>query len=624
MDLNEIPIGATFSFEPKSEAAINEQIRSVYSWHNDISKLLVPADAKYRLLSPPQTEGNFRLEMVGALSTQQPPIGALRKLTGLKVRNMETAPIHELPAREAFSTSCDPEMFLENGKGEIIPAFEVLPDAEHKIVVESGEDYGNNAGVESAFYADGFGAEFSPAPYACHAVVNHRVASIIKKLLKHVRTTHKDASISPKNFVEIGPEIMARGTDAQVALGCQPSENIYGTPNFAPGNSRAFAYRMVGGHIHLGDKLIAPWLHKRAEPIIRALDAFCGVPTVAMFDGIDDPRRRQYYGRAGEFRFQPHGLEYRALSNAWLSHPMFAHLVMNLARAAFRLGFMNWQEVHKVDGMRVQYIIDNYDVKEARKFIEEYKPLLTFLMSKDGGANYPTDAAFKLFEVGVKNALPNWDDFEGNWSKHKSVNTEENGGTGAVSTWRFGSERVLFKTVEEIKALEKPEPEPLVWAQNVPVHEVWPVGGILGGMANVQQQANAQLGAMAHANMNAFGQGLANVPQAEENANPIQFLRWQNGNVLDNAMENNEQRRNRLAAEREAALRQHQHELMDFNFGVLGDAIDTAPVAPAPPRTATGAAILANARARRTAVRAPLQRPETVVDRAVRRRNGAI
>jgi phiEco32-like amidoligase-type 2 protein len=570
MDINEVPIGATFSFEPKSEAALNEQIRTVYSWHTSIEKLLVPSDSKYRLLSPPQNEGNFRLEMVGLGSqaySYQPPFSSLKKLTGIKVRNVEMpTSIRELPSRDPFSTSCDPELFLENGKGEIIPAFEVLPDAEHKIEVDTPEDY--HSDLKGAFYADGFGAEFSPAPYQCHAVVNHRMAGIIKKILKHVRKTNTDVSISPKNFVEIPAEIMARGTDAQVALGCQPSENIYGTPNFAPGNSRAFPYRMVGGHIHLGDKLIAPWLHKRAEPIIRAMDAFCGVPTVAMFDGIDDPRRRQYYGRAGEFRFQPHGLEYRALSNAWLSHPMFSHLVMNLARASFRLGFLNWQEIHKVDAMRVQYIIDNYDVKEARKFVEEYKLLLTFLMEKDGGESYPTAKAFQLFEVGVKTALPNWDDFEGNWSKHKSVGAEEGGHASCVSTWRYGSERVLFRTREEIKAMEKPEP--------VPVPMPVAPAGALGAWA---QQFDAPL--------NAFGQDLRNVPMADENAPPPPLVAF---NRPINVVETAEQRRDRLAMRREHAIRNHRVAVER----ILGQLPEQAP---APP-------VLNNARAHRAAVRA--------------------
>src|ERR1019366_5440055 len=81
--------------------------------------------------------------------------------------------------------------------------------------------------------------------------------------------------------------------------------------------------------------------------MVKAMDAIAGVACVALFAKYDNPIRRQYYGLPGEYRLPKHGLEYRALSNAWLIHPLIMNLVIDFARKAAIMGkeglFSKWK-----------------------------------------------------------------------------------------------------------------------------------------------------------------------------------------------------------------------------------------------------------------------------------------
>lgn len=446
MELREIPIGAIFKFHPKSEEIISEAMARFDAYYGSLKRnpYRVLPDEQFEMAAfslDPQDFGEFR--SLHATRRGQPDVsiglrqatqyGSLKaKAASLEVDIISSVPegLREfqgnLPSRNGFMTSCDPEMFLEDGDGTLIPAFNALP---HR----------SQCGLASnnIYYSDGFGAELVPTPRHCHVEVLGHLASTLIGMLQHVRAKFPNARLSAKTFLEVPKELMAAATNEQVSLGCKPSLNIYGTSGLTVDNAREFPYRMVGGHIHLGSKPMAKFLHAHAEPIIQAMDAFVGVPSVALFAGMEDPRRRQYYGRAGEYREQPHGLEYRTLSNAWMTHPMFAHLIFNMARGAFRFGFWNWRDVHGVDNGRVQYIIDSLDVEEARKFCKEYELILKYLLEKDSGYSWYMKA-LALIQKGVVASFPGWANVEQNWSLH----TER--------TFEQGHYRLDLRSAEEI------------------------------------------------------------------------------------------------------------------------------------------------------------------------------
>jgi hypothetical protein len=386
MLLNELEPGTLFKLTPKTIAAIEAEGGGYGHPGRETFVLLMPNfgaeparvqvyDARNICHFYPSTKGKYEVDVVGT-TTGMSHVG--------------------LPSRDLLMTSCDPEVFFEDAAGNVVPGFSVMPSKSRPVKVDRN-------GFAGLFHEDGFQAEFSPAPRQCHEQVVSNMRSTIHNMVAHANgikgedytpsnmfhygtdLVNVPFKISDKSFVELPAELLATGTDKQVALGCDPSENVWGHSWFTHDNPRQFPFRMAGGHIHLGTAPVAAWLHKRAERIIKAMDVFCGVPSVALFAGIDDPRRRQFYGRAGEFRFQKHGLEYRTLSNVWLQHQALTHLTFNLARAAFRIGMMDWEKFFQFDEGAVRHIINEHDVPAAQQFIQDNAKLLIWALDKDGG-----------------------------------------------------------------------------------------------------------------------------------------------------------------------------------------------------------------------------------------------
>ena len=63
--------------------------------------------------------------------------------------------------------------------------------------------------------------------------------------------------------------------------------------------------------------------------LAKLLDSTLG----SMFTLLDpDIKRKKMYGQAGAIRFKPYGIEYRTLSNYWLSHPHYIKTVFDTAK----------------------------------------------------------------------------------------------------------------------------------------------------------------------------------------------------------------------------------------------------------------------------------------------------
>jgi len=94
-------------------------------------------------------------------------------------------------------------------------------------------------------------------------------------------------------------------------FGCEPDFNAWTKSKNPKPKAADENLRSAGGHIHVGSSIAV------ADPVsvIRAMDLFLGVPSVALDNGT---LRRKLYGSAGSFRQKKYGAEYRTLSNFWI------------------------------------------------------------------------------------------------------------------------------------------------------------------------------------------------------------------------------------------------------------------------------------------------------------------
>lgn len=303
---------------------------------------------------------------------------------------------------EAYSSGCDPEIFVTDVKGKVIPARKVLP---------------KKSGTYTPAFYDGIQAEFCPGAGGCLEGLGSRIRSMLSKLQADFRMKHKNAKLSIQNSVLLTQEEMDKLDDEDVVFRCSESINIY---NDIPGiqEPRKYLWRFTGGHIHVGanngSTKPAPLLYG----MVRAMDSILGVASVSLARSFDTPERRKNYGRAGECRFPSHGLEYRVLSNFWLCSPLIYHLVFEIARWAYRLGESGlFQAAWDGSEQETRECINNCDVALAQKIIKRNAGIYNKGFEERWGA-YKKLLITKAMDTimnGLETVVKDPTDIAGNW-----------------------------------------------------------------------------------------------------------------------------------------------------------------------------------------------------------------
>ncbi len=310
----------------------------------------------------------------------------------------------------APTVGSDPEIFVEDKQGSIIPAFDFLGSKKQPTFYKN--IYQNN------IYWDGFQAEFDTQSNTCLAYHVDSIQNGLKGLLLEARKHNKDAKLSIKTTFDIDRKLLEESKDEHVEFGCMPSLNAYGMEGIKL-SGREVPIRSAGGHIHFGINNLKP---EEAVTLVKALDAILGVACVSLFEKFDDSRRRTMYGLAGEYRLPKHGLEYRVLSNAWLCHPLITHIVFDVARKVLMFGANKFLEHWDATEKETIETINSCDAKKARKILKRNKELFTNILS----AKYSKDAEhiYNIFMEGVhfiidkpENLISNWD-LDGEWIYH--------------------------------------------------------------------------------------------------------------------------------------------------------------------------------------------------------------
>jgi len=151
------------------------------------------------------------------------------------------------------------------------------------------------------------------------------------------------------------------------------------------------------------------------DKIVQMLDLICGNTCVLIDRDKGNKVRRKLYGRAGEYRLPAHGIEYRTLSNFWLTAYPLMSLAFGMARLAIELS-CDGDSYHKyftseVNMKDVQRAINNNDFDLAFKNFKAIEPMIREVTS-DGGhhpINSETMPQFLYFVESVKeNGLAHW------------------------------------------------------------------------------------------------------------------------------------------------------------------------------------------------------------------------
>ena len=218
------------------------------------------------------------------------------------------APIKPLPG---FKFGCDPELFVLNTEGRVVSAHDLLPgtkDEPFKV------PYG-------AIQVDGTAAEFNIDPVENFEDFDRNIVEVMKSLFSFLPKGYK---LSAVPSVKYDIEEWERIPPAAKVLGCNPDFNGWtNEQNPSPKPTGDLErVRTASGHLHIGwtqdvdlSKDIEHLNH--CSDLVKQLDWYLGY--WSLFTDKNNIRRT-LYGQAGACRYKSYGVEYRVLSNFWLTN----------------------------------------------------------------------------------------------------------------------------------------------------------------------------------------------------------------------------------------------------------------------------------------------------------------
>lgn len=217
----------------------------------------------------------------------------------------------------------DPELFMKDpNSGNFVSAHDRVPGTKYK---PFKVPYG-------AIQIDGTALEFNIDPAETVNAFIQNIKSVRKSLENYVPgynvVADPVALYDQDYFIHDVP-------DYAKTLGCDPDFNAWTLDQNPPPNPGRKPLRTAAGHIHIGwtdgQDVYDKEHYILAARVARQCDYYLGVNSL-LWD--EDDTRRSLYGRAGAFRPKHYGMEYRVLSNRWLSSEALMAWVFNAAKAA--------------------------------------------------------------------------------------------------------------------------------------------------------------------------------------------------------------------------------------------------------------------------------------------------
>lgn len=312
----------------------------------------------------------------------------------------------------------DPEIFAVTSSGEVIPAFAYL-----------GPKPENPERPDNQFF-DGFQAEWTTNPSQCLEVQTGNCRGGMMAVLTAARKFDPKATLSHRSVVDItfDPALPPE----RYQLGCSPSMNAYEEQSVLVGTPEQLPFRSAGWHMHFAmmssesvlvngkwnntTKNCTETFDKAlASKIIRVLDRILGVSLVSFGEGYHDVRRRQMYGRAGEYRLGK-TLEYRTPEVLMGCHPATWNLFWDLGRAVYWLAAKGFDFVWEADDDETREAINDSNVPLARKILERNQTVLkSLLLSTYRGNALATTFGLQAILTGVNSVVTDPTAIVRNW-----------------------------------------------------------------------------------------------------------------------------------------------------------------------------------------------------------------
>lgn len=219
----------------------------------------------------------------------------------------------------------DPELFLYNTQTQqLVSAIGKIPGS--KTQPFKPQDLSNGYGLQT----DNVLVEFNvpPTPLADKATFINNLLNMRQYINQYVKQLNDNYTTQAIASGYLPSDELT--SDEAFVFGCDPDFNCYTqTVNCKP-QLKDINFRTAGFHIHVGYD--NPNV-RDSVTLIKYLDLFVGVPSILV---DPDTERRSLYGKAGCYRLQPWGVEYRSLSAFFMSNAATLEFVYNQVNKAIQ------------------------------------------------------------------------------------------------------------------------------------------------------------------------------------------------------------------------------------------------------------------------------------------------
>lgn len=270
----------------------------------------------------------------------------------------------------AVLIGADPELFAFDKKlGHYVSVHNLLEgDKKNPMPVKDG-----------AVQVDGTAAEFNITAAKTVEEFCNRIALVKQNIEGIIQKRNPNVILVSQPWVEYGKDYWDTVPEANKELGCDPDFNAYtGEPNPRPDPVKIGrpSLRTGSGHVHIGWTKGADVNSKihllDCMLLVRSLDKHLLPVIEKYFD--KDTVRRELYGKPGAFRPKPYGVEYRVLSNVWVTNPDATKIVYLVSRAItmYLLGSNHTVHGKVLNDANFKFALAYYCVRSEREFLKNY------------------------------------------------------------------------------------------------------------------------------------------------------------------------------------------------------------------------------------------------------------
>ena len=371
----------------------------------------------------PTVKAKARIKRVVKVKDIMPIPTPVIKQEPVTVKQVQASPlvqqpvtVQRLPLARLYQfkpyMGCDPEFFFKVDNNIVGAELFIPKEGIKNNLTRLGGLHTALKGTETKFIIDGVQVELNPKPDTCRANLANEISVAFKTLKAELTKQGTKVQCDFSRSITIEKTDLDKLDANNQKFGCMPSLNSHKDTECKLTKVDPLVYRQrsAGGHIHIGfdgQPNLKTAITENPDEMVDMLDIICGNTMVLIDRDPGNKARRELYGRAGEYRLPKHGIEYRTLSNFWLTHYYLMSFAFGMARLAVNLcaePILKKRYIEefksKVDMKEIQDAINNNDFDLAYSNFKKIEPLLMEVLpeyGEDNGINTKNMPQFHYF-----------------------------------------------------------------------------------------------------------------------------------------------------------------------------------------------------------------------------------